>query len=74
MSSNPKVLKAFNATRALGIPDEEVNPVLEKLLKVYNNNWELIEEDNFRTLVDAYFELKEDKVTLLNNFYFSYIF
>jgi len=65
MAAEPSVFKAFsfrafNATRALGIPDKEVKPVLKNLLKVFDNNWELIEEDNFRTLVDAYFELKEN--------------
>ncbi|XP_061340510.1 histone-lysine N-methyltransferase SUVR4-like [Gastrolobium bilobum] len=61
MAPNPRVIKAFRATRALGISDEEVKPVLKKLLKVYDKSWELIEDDNYRTLVDAYFEYKEDK-------------
>lgn len=73
MAPNPRVIKAFIATRALGISDEEVKPVLKKLLNMYDRNWELIEEDNYRTLVDAYFELKEDKVSL-NFFLFVYIF
>lgn len=63
---NPRVTNAFNAMRALGISRDEAKPVLQKLLKVYDKNWELIEEDNYRTLVDAYFELKEEKVTHLN--------
>ncbi|KAJ1409359.1 WIYLD domain [Sesbania bispinosa] len=61
MASNPKVNKAYDAMRALGISDEEVKPVLKKLLKAYENNWELIEEDNYRTLADAYFESMDDK-------------
>lgn len=61
MAADPRIVKAFRATRALGIPDKEVKPVLKNLLKVYDNNWELIEEDNFRTLVDAYFEIKEKR-------------
>ncbi|CAJ1976272.1 unnamed protein product [Sphenostylis stenocarpa] len=61
MSANPRVIKAFNAMRSLGISIEEVKPVLKKLLKLYDRNWELIEEDNYRTLIDAYFELKQDK-------------
>ncbi|KAG2696753.1 hypothetical protein I3760_07G073800 [Carya illinoinensis] len=60
MASNPRVFKALEAMRALGISDEEVKPVLKRLLKLYDKNWELIEEDNYRTLVDAYFELKEN--------------
>ncbi|CAL0300010.1 unnamed protein product [Lupinus luteus] len=61
MAPDPRVAKAFIASRALGIPDEEMKPVLKYLLKMYDGKWELIEEDNYRTLVDAYFELKEDK-------------
>lgn len=62
MTNNPRVLKAFKATRALGIPDRLVKPVLKNLLAMYDKNWELIEEDNYRTLVDAYFESQDDKV------------
>lgn len=62
MTNNPRVLKAFKATRALGIPDRLVKPVLKNLLAVYDKNWELIEEDNYRTLVDAYFESQDNKV------------
>lgn len=69
MAADPRVFKAFSATRALGIPDEEAKAVLKKLLKVYDNNWELIEEDNFQTLLDAYFELKENsKDAMQHNF------
>ncbi|EXB93150.1 Histone-lysine N-methyltransferase [Morus notabilis] len=53
------VTKALNVTRALGIPDEEVKPILKNLLRVYDKNWTLIEEGNYRTLLDAYFDHKE---------------
>ncbi|XP_031398380.1 probable inactive histone-lysine N-methyltransferase SUVR2, partial [Punica granatum] len=58
MAPHPKVCQAFRATRALGIPDEEVKPVLKNLLKLYEKNWEFIEEDNYRTLIDSYYENK----------------
>ncbi|KAH1192043.1 Histone-lysine N-methyltransferase SUVR4 [Glycine max] len=61
MAPHPRVIKAYNAMRSLGISDEEVKPVLKNLLQLYDRNWELIEEDNYRTLIDAYFELKEAK-------------
>ncbi|KAM1692032.1 hypothetical protein FF1_033669 [Malus domestica] len=61
MSGNPKVVNAFRVTRALGIPDAEIKPVLKGLLRMYDKKWELIEEDNYRTLIDAYFESKENK-------------
>lgn len=72
MSPNPRVIKAYNAMRALGISENEVKPVLKNLVKVYDRNWELIEEDNYRTLIDAYFELKEDKVS--QNILYSFIY
>ena len=59
---NPRVIKAYNAMRSLGISDEEVKPVFKNLLELYGKNWELIGEENNRSLIDAYFELKEDKV------------
>ena len=62
MADNPKVLKAFSAMKDLGIPAKIVKPILKELLKVYYNNWELIEEDNYRTLADAIFEWEENKV------------
>ncbi|XVF42355.1 hypothetical protein PTKIN_Ptkin01aG0355200 [Pterospermum kingtungense] len=58
---NERVRKVFTATRALGIPDQEVKPVLKNLLKLYDKKWELIEAEDYRALIDAYFESKEDK-------------
>ncbi|MED6171443.1 hypothetical protein PIB30_040823, partial [Stylosanthes scabra] len=58
MAPHPRVAQAFSAMKALGISAEEVKPVLAELY------WELIEEDNYRTLVDAYFDFKDDKVPL----------
>ncbi|CAK8572301.1 unnamed protein product [Lathyrus sativus] len=56
-----RAVKAYDAMKVLGISKEEVKPVLRNLLKVYDKSWELIEDDNYRTLIDAYFESKEDK-------------
>jgi hypothetical protein len=61
---HPRVIKAFDAMEALGISKKEVKPVLKNLFKLYDNKWELIEDDNYRALIDAYFESKEDKVSL----------
>ncbi|KAL4339518.1 hypothetical protein GQ457_08G013390 [Hibiscus cannabinus] len=61
MAKNERVRKAFDATRALKLPDEEVKLVLKHLLKLFDNNWEPIEAEDYRALIDAYFELKEDK-------------
>jgi len=46
----------------LGIHESKVKPVLKKLLKLYDKNWELIEEESYRALADAIFEEEENKV------------
>ncbi|KAG5044411.1 hypothetical protein JHK87_008326 [Glycine soja] len=61
MAPNPRVNKAFSFMKALGISDKDVKPVLIKLFRVYEGNWELIEDDNYHTLVDAYFDFEKDK-------------
>ncbi|KAK3032831.1 hypothetical protein RJ639_037008, partial [Escallonia herrerae] len=61
MEPNQRGSKAFSAMKKLGVPKDTVKRVLKKLLKLYGNNWELIEEDNYRTLADAIFEEAEDK-------------
>ncbi|KAI3749567.1 hypothetical protein L2E82_20181 [Cichorium intybus] len=45
--------------RELGIPEEKTKPVLKNLLKIYEKNWELIEEENYRALADAIFDSEE---------------
>jgi len=62
MAPSGRAEKALNFMMALGISMEEVKPVLINLLEVYEGNWEHIEDDNYRTLVDAYFDLQKDKV------------
>jgi hypothetical protein len=48
--------------KALGISEKQVKPVLKKMLKLYEKNWELIEEENYRALADAIFDEEESKV------------
>uniref|UniRef100_A0A2P2MMV9 Histone-lysine N-methyltransferase SUVR2 isoform X1 n=1 Tax=Rhizophora mucronata TaxID=61149 RepID=A0A2P2MMV9_RHIMU len=62
MAPNPRILKAFRAMKALGIGEEKVKPVLKRLLKLYDKNWELIEVENYRALADAIFEEEDAKV------------
>ncbi|VFQ95690.1 unnamed protein product [Cuscuta campestris] len=57
--SRNRIVNAFRATKALGISEEKVKPVLKRLLKIYNKNWDLIEEENYRSLLDAIFEYEE---------------
>ncbi|XP_075100364.1 putative inactive histone-lysine N-methyltransferase SUVR2 [Nicotiana tabacum] len=59
MPTNPRVAKAFRAMKDIGISEEKVKPVLKSLLKLYDKNWALIEEENYRALADAIFEKEE---------------
>ncbi|CAA2998119.1 probable inactive histone-lysine N-methyltransferase SUVR1 isoform X3 [Olea europaea var. sylvestris] len=59
MPPNPRVAKAFRAMKVMGISEDKVKPVLKDLLKLYDKNWELIEEESYRALADAIFEREE---------------
>lgn len=61
MPPNPRVDNAFRSMKALGISGEKVKPVLKNLLRLYNKNWDLIEEENYRVLADAIFDNEEAK-------------
>ncbi|XP_047941755.1 uncharacterized protein LOC125188754 isoform X4 [Salvia hispanica] len=54
-----RVANAFRAMKDIGISEAMVKPVLKNLLKLYDKNWELIEEENYRALADAIFEGQE---------------
>lgn len=47
----------------MGIAEELVRPVLNDLANLYDNNWALIEDENYRVLIDAIFEQQEVKGT-----------
>ncbi|KAI7746401.1 hypothetical protein M8C21_033631 [Ambrosia artemisiifolia] len=50
--------------KELGISREVVKPVLKNLLELYDMNWKLIEENNYRTLADAIFEPLDSKKSI----------
>ncbi|KAL3647701.1 hypothetical protein CASFOL_008669 [Castilleja foliolosa] len=54
-----RVSSAFRAMKAIGISEDKVKPVLKNLLKLYDKNWALIEEENYRALADAIFDRDE---------------
>lgn len=64
MPTDPRVTAAFRAMKVLGIKEIMVKPVLKKLLKLYERNWELIEAENYRVLADAIFDEEDSKVDL----------
>ncbi|XVE77969.1 hypothetical protein DITRI_Ditri13aG0107000 [Diplodiscus trichospermus] len=63
MAPNPKIAQAFRSMKEIGISEDKVKPVLKKLLKLYEKNWELIEAENYRVLADAIFEEEDSKVS-----------
>ncbi|XP_022886769.1 probable inactive histone-lysine N-methyltransferase SUVR2 [Olea europaea var. sylvestris] len=59
MPPNSRVAKSFHAMKAIGVSEDKVQPVLKNLLRLFDKNWELIEEENYRALADAIFEREE---------------
>lgn len=60
-----KAIAALNAMKAIGIPMQMAKPVLKNLLKVYENNWEYIEAENYRVLADAILDIQESQEKVL---------
>jgi hypothetical protein len=67
MRPKKRVAAACKAMKRVGIPEDEVKPALNQLLELYNNKWTLIEEDDYKVLLDVLLEKKheEDKVHLI---------
>lgn len=59
--NGPKTKKAISAMEELGLSEDVVKPVLNRLWKLFNGEWKLIEDDNYRTLADAIFEFIDEK-------------
>ncbi|XP_010936035.1 probable inactive histone-lysine N-methyltransferase SUVR2 [Elaeis guineensis] len=56
-----RALVALKAMKAIGFPMHVAKPVLKNLLKLYDNNWEYIEAENYRVLADAILDAQESK-------------
>ncbi|KAL6971235.1 hypothetical protein U1Q18_030916 [Sarracenia purpurea var. burkii] len=56
MAPSLKVAKACKALKDFGIPEEMVKLALKDLLNLYDKNWKLIEDENYRVLIDAIFD------------------
>lgn len=56
-----RAVAAVKAMKAIGFSGHAVKPVLKNLLKVYENNWEYIEAENYRVLADAILDAQESK-------------
>ncbi|KAK9733792.1 hypothetical protein RND81_04G092800 [Saponaria officinalis] len=59
--SKDRVKAAFRAMKDIGITEDKTKPALKKLLKVFDKNWDAIEEENYRVLADAIFEYEENE-------------
>ncbi|KAK6161219.1 hypothetical protein DH2020_004600 [Rehmannia glutinosa] len=66
MPPKSKITKACKAMKNLGYPEKTVRPVVKELLKLYEDYWMLIEEDNYRVLVEAILDSEEQKVSWLS--------
>ncbi|KAL6662046.1 hypothetical protein ACP70R_001430 [Stipagrostis hirtigluma subsp. patula] len=55
--------KALDAMKLLGFSRKQAGTVLRRLLNVYNNNWELIEDECYRAPVDAILDAQDSGQT-----------
>lgn len=69
MAPNSKAAKAFKTMGSMGYSGKVVKPVLKNLLKLYGNNWEFIEDENYRVLIDAIIESEDNKVHASTSMY-----
>lgn len=61
-----KTLKAVRAMKRLGYSEKIVRPVLKELLKLYDDNWMLIEDESYQVLIDAILQSEDQKVSWLS--------
>ncbi|KAJ6822402.1 putative inactive histone-lysine N-methyltransferase SUVR1 isoform X1 [Iris pallida] len=59
----PRAQKAMNVMKDFGFSTRDVKPVLKELMRVYENNWELIEENGYQVLIDRILEVQDSKGT-----------
>jgi Ubiquitin-binding WIYLD domain len=52
-SKTDRARAALNAMKLLGFNTRLATQVLKELLKLYQNNWELIEDENYRVFAEA---------------------
>lgn len=64
-----KIVDACRAMKSFGITPAKTKTALKGLLKLYENNWELIEDENYRVLFDVL--MPEEEVYLYFLFFNS---
>lgn len=63
-----KLAKTYETMKALGYSQQMVEPILKNFLDLYDQNWELIEDEQYRVLLDAILENEEHKVGFFSIF------
>lgn len=62
MPPPPRAKEALVAMKNIGFSSKVAGPILKKLLEVYENNWEYIEQDGYQVLIDGILEEQEKMV------------
>ncbi|ONK63915.1 uncharacterized protein A4U43_C07F20230 [Asparagus officinalis] len=63
MPPPPRARTALQAMKSIGFSSKEAAPILRKLLEVYENNWEYIEDNDYQVLIDSILEAQEAKAS-----------
>ncbi|KAK9991699.1 hypothetical protein SO802_026684 [Lithocarpus litseifolius] len=61
MPPKRKVTVACKAMKSIGFPESEVKPVLNRLLELSDYNWGYIENDEYRALIEALLQKKQEQ-------------
>ncbi|XP_075653793.1 uncharacterized protein LOC142624159 [Castanea sativa] len=61
MPPKRKVTVACKAMKSIGFPENEVKPVLNRLLESSDYNWGYIENDEYRALIEALLQKKQEQ-------------
>lgn len=61
-NQNKKIAEACKSLSNFGFPEEKVKATLSRLVKLYNNEWKFIEEENYRQVIDMLMEENEEGV------------
>lgn len=61
-----KIVDACRVMKSFGVTTAKTKTALKGLLKLYENNWELIEDENYRVLFDVL--MPEEEVYLYSFF------
>ncbi|CAA0817459.1 Histone-lysine N-methyltransferase SUVR2 [Striga hermonthica] len=61
MAPKKNLINAYKAMKDLGYSQNIVRPIVKQLLTLYEDNWTLIEEDNYKVLIEAILDSEDNK-------------